>query len=57
MNQASEKGKRTECWPKFGPLELFFKNLAQSVTRYHGHISCTKSEKINDPILRKLSDV
>ena len=36
---------------------FFFKNLASSVTRYHGQLSsCTISEKINDPILRKLSD-
>ena len=35
----------------------FFKNLAPSATRYHGHLSsCTISEKSNDPILRKLSD-
>ena len=31
---------------------FFFKNLAWSVTRYHG----TLSEKTNDPILRKFSD-
>ena len=36
---------------------FFFKNLAPSVTRYHGQLSsCTISEKTNDPILRKLSD-
>ena len=36
---------------------FFFKNLAASVTRYHGQLSsCTISEKTNDPILRKLSD-
>ena len=34
----------------------FFKNLALSVTRYHGQLSsCTISEKSNDPTLRKLS--
>ena len=33
------------------------KNLAPSVTRYHGQrSSCTISEKTNDPILRRLSD-
>ena len=32
------------------------KNLALSITRYHGQLSCTVSEKINDPILRKRSD-
>ena len=36
---------------------FFFKNLALSVTRYHGQLSwCTLSEKTNDPILRKISD-
>ena len=36
---------------------FFFKNLASSVTRYHGQLlSCTTSEKINDPILKKFSD-
>ena len=36
---------------------FFFKNLASSVTRYHGQLSsCTISEKTNDPILRKFSD-
>ena len=35
---------------------FFFKNLASSVTRYHGVLrSCTISEKTNDPILRKVS--
>ena len=36
---------------------FFSKNLAPSVTRYHGWLSsCTMSEKTNDSILRKLSD-
>ena len=36
---------------------FFFKNRASSVTRYHGNLlSCTITEKTNDPILRKLSD-
>ena len=36
---------------------FFFKNLASSVTRYHGQLSsCTISEKTNDPILRKRTD-
>ena len=36
---------------------FFLKNLAPSVTRYHGQLStCTISEKTNNPILRKLSD-
>ena len=35
---------------------FFFKNLALSVTSYHGQLSsCTLSEKTNDLILRKLS--
>ena len=41
----------TQIWP------LFFQNLTSSVTRYHGQLSsCTKSEKANDLILRKLRD-
>ena len=36
-------------------VNFFFKNLASSVTKYHGQLSsCTISEKTNDPILRKL---
>ena len=36
---------------------VFFKNLALSVTRYHGQLSsCTISDKTNDPILRELSE-
>ena len=36
---------------------IFFKNLASSVTKYHGQLSsCKISEKINDPILRKFRD-
>ena len=56
--------------PNFGPdLDLlgpnsghhfffffFFKNLAALVIRFHGQLSCTISEKTNNPILRKLSD-
>ena len=42
--------------PNFGN-QFFFFNAALSVTRYHGQpSSCTISEKINDPILRKLND-
>ena len=37
---------------------FFFKNLASSVTRYHGQVStCKISEKAYDPILRIFSDV
>ena len=36
---------------------FFLKNLASSVTIYHGQLSpCTISGKTNDPILRKLCD-
>ena len=39
-------------WPKFGPLKLFFKNLAPSVTRCHGQLSsCKISKKTIDPVL------
>ena len=42
---------------KFGPRNSSFKNLASSVTRYHGQLSsCTISEKTNDLILRKFGD-
>ena len=60
-----ENGKK----PIFGPIlvhlaqnsghQFFFvfKNLAPSVTRYHGQLSsCTISETANDPILKNLSD-
>ena len=37
--------------------KYFSKNLAPSVTRYHGQLSsCAILEKRNDPILRKLND-
>ena len=49
--------EKPSCGPKFGPTNFVFKNLAPSVTGYHGHLlSRTISEKINDPILRKRSD-
>ena len=37
-------------------LFIFFRNLALLVTRYHGQLSCTISEKTYDPILRKFCD-
>ena len=49
-------------WPNFGPFDpnsghqFFFKNLALSVTRYHGQLSSCTIEKTNSPILRKVSD-
>ena len=64
INQTWEKGKKINFGPDFDPLgqnsgHQFFslKNLASSVTRYHGHLSSfTILEKTNDPILRKISD-
>ena len=52
MNQIEKMVRKTSfghdfgpLWPKFG-LPFFFKNMAPSVTRYHGHLSsCTISEK------------
>ena len=67
MNQTWENGKKplvlepisahlAQIWPA-NFFFFFFKNLASSVTRYHGKLSsCTITEKNNDPILRKLSD-
>ena len=50
------RGRFWPIWPKFGPPIFFFKNLASSVTRYHGQLSSsTISEKTNDAILRKPS--
>ena len=46
-------------WPNSGRHFFFFfsKNLAPSVTRYHGQLSSsTISEKTNDPVLRKFSE-
>ena len=60
MIQNQQNGKKPHFRHDLGPLDPnsnrdFFspKNLASSVTRYHGQLSsCT----ISDPILRKLSD-
>ena len=63
--QTQENGKKPHVGSDLGLLGpnsgckhfFFFKNLASSVTRYHGQLSsCTISKKTNDPILRKLSD-
>ena len=45
--------------PKFEPLFFFiFRNMASSVTRYHGQLAlCTILEKTDDSILRKFSDL
>ena len=59
MIQTQENSEKTHFGPKLDFLYsfFFFKNLTSSVTRYHGELSSsTKSEKNNDPILRKLSD-
>ena len=64
MNKISENSKKPglgsdywPIWPKFGTPIFLKKNLAPSVTRYHGQLSpCAISEKTNDPMWRKLSD-
>ena len=63
MTQTQENGEKPHCGPDLGLMvstsshDFFFKNLASSVTRYHGQLSsCTILGKINDPILRKHSD-
>ena len=64
MNQTWENGKKTSFGPDFSPFDpnsgcqiFFFKKLAVSFTRCYGQLlSCTISEKTDDPILRKLSD-
>ena len=64
MNPTCENGEKSNFGPDLGTLDpnlgrqnLFFKNLAPSVTRYYGQLSsCTITEKTNDPILRKISD-
>ena len=51
------RARSESIWPKFRLSIFFFKNLASTVTRYHGQLSsCTISEKTNGQILRKLSD-
>ena len=43
--------------PILGRQNFLFKNLASSVTRYQGNLSsCIRSEKTNDPILKKFMD-
>ena len=42
--------------PQIRVAKIFNKDLASSVTRYHGQLSLCMSEKTNDPISRKLSD-
>ena len=63
MNQTWENDEKLVSGPilihlaQIRAAKTFFsKNLASSVTGYHGQLSsCTKSEKTNDPI-RKLSN-
>ena len=62
MNQTWKNSKK----PSFGLLahlaqirlsKILLKNLARSVTRFNGQLlSCTISERINNPTFRKLSD-
>ena len=63
MIQTQENSKKPHFGPNLGPLgpnschQIFLKNLAPSVTRYHNQLSsCTISEKANDSVLRKFSD-
>ena len=44
-------------WAQIRAANIFLKNLALSVNRYHGQLSsCTILEKANDPMLRKFSN-
>ena len=64
MIQTHENGEKPHFGPDLGHLDpnsgcqiFFFKNLALSVTRYHGQSSsCKISEQTDDPILRKFRD-
>ena len=67
MIQTWEIDKKTSVWACFRPVEpkfgirkknfFFFKDLASSITRYHGMLSSyTRLEKTNNQFLRKLSD-
>ena len=63
MIHTQENGEKPHFGPDFCPSNsgrqncFPQKNLASSVTRFHGQpLLYTISEKINDPILRKLSD-
>ena len=62
MIQTQENNEKPHFGPDLGPVDpnsganFFFRNLALSVTRYHGQLSlCTISEKTNDPLLRIFS--
>ena len=60
MNHTSSGPNIGPFRPNSGRQKNFFivvENLPPSVTRYYSQLwSCTISEKINDPILGKLSD-
>ena len=60
MIQTQENSKKTNFGSDLGPLGpifFFIKNLALSVTRYHGQLlSCKILKRTNDSILRKFSD-
>ena len=63
MIQTQENDKKSHFEPDLRPFgtnsgcKFFFKNLASSVTRYHGLSSCIIPEKkTNHPILSKLSE-
>ena len=60
-SKLTKNGQKPHFEPVLDPLgqppNFFFKNLALSVTSYHGHLSsCTTLEKTRASILRKLSD-
>ena len=62
MIQTQENGKKPNFGPNLSPLnrnssrQFFFrKNLASSVTRYHGQLSsCTISQKTNEKFQKKI---
>ena len=63
MTQTQENSKKTHFGPDLGPLDpnsglqFFSKDLASSVTMYHGQLSsCIISVKTNDLILKKFRD-
>ena len=63
MTQIQENSKKTHFGPDLGlldqnsGLQFFSKDLASSVTLYHGQLSsCIISAKTNDLILKKFRD-
>ena len=55
-----EKSKKPNFWANLGqniPNKIFFKNRAPLFFRAYNYLpSCKKSEKTNDPVLRKAVD-